>query len=346
MFFPAHKQESCISGRIKIPYDSLPAEGSARHAYLRDYFCDKDARVLRTAEGWELDLYWEGDAARHVDRALGEGLEWWTPATPREGMAFAFRRRGHVLYALYDSWTLYTWSHWIARTPSAWGKNLLILHVDDHRDVAPPRLCVTEDGYLDLITGASVSIDSPDSIHAAISSGAIGMGSFLTLLLHQMPHAEVRHLCQPPKSRTTIDYEIIPEAIPDSLLRPGANRPSIRLQPGTGTGPGRYRQTPDLAAWLDAIPTNANVLLHIDMDYFNNRYDGDSDWADRDEGLDPPLENVLEKIDELGRALDASGVVNHISDTAIAFSPGFFPAELWASAASRLEARLKKLHGD
>jgi hypothetical protein len=80
------------------------------------------------------------------------------------------------------------------------------------------------------------------------------------------------------------------------------------------------------------------------MDYFNNRYDGDSDWSTRTALHDPSLEMVLAKIDEVTAALQTSDVASQVDDIVVAFSPGFFPAEFWAAAEARLRRGLEQLH--
>ena len=87
------------------------------------------------------------------------------------------------------------------------------------------------------------------------------------------------------------------------------------------------------------------ILLHIDMDYFNNRYDGDSDWRGRTERLDPNPERICAMIDRMTAALDQYGVFERIEDVVIAYSPGFFPAELWPMADERLMANMRAHYG-
>lgn len=180
-------------------------------------------------------------------------------------------------------------------------------------------------------------------MRAAIESGALGMGSFLTPILHRVPLAEVRHLCQPPKARSTQDFTIEPVGQPDNLLDPDRIRPAVRLSPThKPPGPGRYRLTPDVNDWLDELPDRP-IVLHIDMDYFNNRYDGDTDWISRPQRFDPPLEQILLKIDEMVAALRRPGLAARLVDVVVAYSPGFFPAELWAAAADRLVLQLERM---
>ncbi|MFN0024382.1 MAG: hypothetical protein ACKVS5_10845 [Parvularculaceae bacterium] len=327
-----------------VPRERLPPSFAERHAALRDYFCDKDADATEVEDGWALSLGWPDGVERHVDPRLDEGLVWWGGGARRDTMAIARRREGRVLRALYDSWTLQSWSEWLARrgTPP---NPLTILHVDDHEDLGSPRLFGDTDNWTDAISGERVSLASPRSVEAAIESGGIGMGSFLTPFLHALPHCDVRQLRQPPKSRATIDYKVVLTTTPDTLIAPGRARPAIALAKTTeAPGPGRMRITPDLNAWLADIGPGP-ILLHIDMDYFNNRYDGDSDWESRREPFDPDADTVLKSIDAMADALNARGLIERLEDLVVAFSPGFFPAELWALADARLKNRLKALYG-
>lgn len=330
---------------LRVPLESLPDSVNERHAYLRNYFCDKDAAATLTDHGWLLHLHWSNDQARHVDPNLDSGLAWWNAQVRLDTMSEATRRDGIILHALYDTWTLFSWSQWLARRGSM-PKELVVLHVDDHRDIAPPRLFMDGEGFRDGITGAEVDLLRPETIHAAILSGAIGMGSFLTPWLHLFPSAVVRHLCQAPKAPRTLDYRFHLDVSGDDLLEPGRPRPAIRLDSTERGGDrGSYRMTPDVAVWLQGLhEVRAPVLLHIDLDYFNNRYDGDSDWSEKTGGLDPPIKNVMAKVDELFDALIVTGVGRHVEDVVIAYSPGFFPVEFWAQTSERVLAGLARLH--
>lgn len=320
---------------MRVRKDKLPANPHERAALLRDYFCDKDALLKDTGEDWQIELVWTNDAERYVDPRLTEGLEWWGTGLSYGDMAAARFRRGRVLWALYDTWTLESWSHWLARA-SGQGGNLTILHIDDHRDLGSPRIFIEPEGWRDPITGQLVDLGRPESVTRAIESGAIGMGSFLTPFLHLHPAADVRHLCQAPKCVGTKDFRFKLGSCPDDLLDLAATRPTIDLEPTSiGAGPGGYRYTDSLADWLEGI-AEGSILLHIDLDYFCNRYDGDSDALSSPKPLNPKISEIRARIIELGKAMSEAGVVDRIDDIAIAFSPGFFPAELWEEVSSEL----------
>ncbi|HEV2746369.1 MAG TPA: hypothetical protein VGW34_03615 [Allosphingosinicella sp.] len=329
---------------LKVPFDRLPEDAAERHGALRDYFCDKDAEAVRNGDGWELKLAWPGGEERHVDPKLEEGLSLWGGIELNQ-MAMAQRRSGRVLRALYDTWTLHSWSEWFAGANIASGETLTILHIDDHRDLGSPRLFQMGWQWVDPITGQVFDFDDPASVRSAIESGAVGMGSFLTPVLHRFPEADVRQLGQAPKVTGTTDYRVELTTEADNLLEPGAERPAVRLQKGVeGTGPGHYRITDDPQRWVEDVRPGP-VLLHVDMDYFNNRYDGDGDWRERAEVLDPAVNQVLAEVDRVTATLRGAGVVSRIGDAVIAFSPGFFPAELWEPADRKLQEGLEELYG-
>ena len=328
---------------IRVGRDLLPEEASSRHGRLRDYFCDKDATAVHKGDGdWMLELAWSGKAERYVDPRIGAELHDWD-GIGLDGMAMARRRSGRVLTALYDTWTLYSWSKWLASAKVAAGERVTVLHLDDHRDLGSPRIALDGDGMVDLITGRAFDVRDPALVLSACESGAVGMGSFLTPFVFAVPECDIRQLGQPPKVTETIDSILVPTTLPDDLLRPGALRQAVRLEPSAGTGPGRYRTTCDLHAWLEDIKPGP-VLLHIDMDYFNNRYDGDNDWPDRRGRHDPSLELVLDRVGEVTSAIRVAGLLPRIVDAVVAFSPGFFPAEMWRSAEQRLRQGLGELY--
>lgn len=324
---------------MQIPLDKLPLDLIERHAKLREYFGDKDARALIETDAWKLELYWSADPERYVDPRLDEGLFWWGEGVSYNTMFSAQRRHGKLLRCLYDSWTLSSWSRWLADGGGKRGPPV-ILHVDDHRDFGSPRLEMTDSGWRDLISGQPFVLSDPKSVEAAILSGAVGMGSFVTPFLHGIPGCEIRHLCQPPKTTSSLAQVLQMGTACDTLLRPTGHRPTVELQASPGNTIGSsYLVSCDLDVWLGGIEDRP-MLLHVDMDYFNNRYDGDSDWLSNEVRLDPPLDVILEKIDALSTALKNRDLIERIEDIVIAYSPGFFPAEFWKEADAKLTAGL------
>lgn len=323
-----------------VTKDYLPRNPSEWHGFLRDYFCDKDALAVEFSEGISLSLEWPVGAERHVDPLLDVGLGWWGRGVGLGSMWSARWRDGRIMTSLFDTWTLLSWSEWLARVSLESAANVVVLHVDDHRDMGSPRLLLRNEVLFDAITGANVRLDEPASVSRAIESGAIGMGSFMTPFVRELPHALVRHLCQGPKMHADVNRRVVVGCIKDTLLHPGADRLAIALESCSANCEGTYFGTSNVRSWIRDIEGRP-ALVHIDMDYFNNRYDGDSDWRLREPRLDPDLDQMFLKVDELVGALADSKAL--IEDVTIAYSPGFFPAEYWQPLDHRLRAGLARI---
>ncbi len=324
---------------MRIPRARLPQDSTVWHGFLRDYFCDKDAAATQSTDDVDLHLSWADGAERHVDPALGVGLQWWGQGVSLGSMWSAWQREDRIMTSLYDTWTLLSWCEWLARVPSGVAEQIVILHVDDHRDMGSPRLFLVNDTLVDAITHEEVRLADPSTVRRAIESGAIGMGSFMTPFLWQCPNAIVRHLCQPPKMQADVRKMFALTTAPDTLLDPEAERLEVEFVEGTADT-ANYVGTRDPETWSRNIEGRP-ALVHIDLDYFNNRYDGDSGWFDRVPRLDPDLPAMLSKIDDLIDALATSKAI--IEDVCIAYSPGFFPAEFWQPVHRHLRAGLARL---
>lgn len=324
---------------MRVPRGRLPQDPTVWHGFLRDYFCDKDAVATESSGNVHLQLSWPDEVERHVDPALEIGLRWWGRGVSLGSMWSAWWREGRIMTSLYDTWTLLSWCEWLARVPSSVTEKVVILHVDDHRDLGSPRLHLVNGELVDAITKEEVQLTNPLTVQRAIESGAIGMGSFMTPFLWQCPHATVRHLCQPPKMQADVQQILTLATAPDTLLDPDSERLAIKFVEGA-TATEDYLGTSDTAVWSRSIEGRP-ALVHIDMDYFNNRYDGDSAWQLRSPRLDPDLPTMLSKVDDLINALAASKVI--IEDVSIAYSPGFFPAEFWQPVDRYLRAGLARI---
>jgi hypothetical protein len=335
-----------------LPAGILPECAQERRAVLDAYFDDLLASVKAVPEGWEIDLNWPSSADYYVDPCIEQGLAWWKAGTD---IAEIHRQVSHThsgQLSLIDSWTLFSWSHWLAerRLRGEATNEVVILHVDDHTDLMTPRLILHEEKWRDAISGKEFDLYKPTSVLSAILNGAIGVGSFISPLVHSVPNVYLRHLSQTAPDEAPQDSSLVAKSLADTLLSIGALRPAvgiIREIVGTPNEPRRaaakhYRFTRQLDAWLGELP-DAPVLLHVDMDYFSNRYNGDSDWKARAGRHDPKLPEIMLAIDAVFKAITESGVASRIENVTVALSPGFFPAELWASSIDRMQEHLDVL---
>ena len=339
--------------KLVVPLDRLPADADQRRAVLAEYFGDLLAAAEVAEGGWTVKLSWPDFDEFFVDPLVPGQLGWWQTGLRVGDMRKAVVWSGSGQLSLDDAWTLFAWSRWLKekygedRPP----KEVAIIHVDDHRDMMSPRIAWDGVQWNDLLSGRQFSVFDPDSVRAAIMTGAIGVGSFFAPFLHQLPSVVVRHLCQSAAlAEDGMEWLLIRETAEDTIIRPGHLRPGIRrgligpeMPPqAEEVVAGRYRFTRTYERCLADLPS-CPVLLHIDLDYFNNRYDRDSDWQDRPGKLDPSESAVLAQIDEFFAVLDRFNVARQVENVTVALSPGFFPAEYWSASVERVERHLAAL---
>lgn len=329
---------------VLFEVQQLPAGEADQLEILVPYFSGKQVSVVASPETVMAELEWPATDDFYVDPRLREGLAWWQADMPLQLLPQAVVQRPRYQLSLNDSWTLYAWSNWLARQrqDGHLPQEVIVLHIDDHRDCMAPLL-FQQPGqvYQDGISRALVNVDEPATIAAAICSGAIAVGSFLTVFLHHCPRVQLRHLF-PPHRRAAAHQaggiSRVTEA--DALRGPAYQRPAVAFEAAeTGTGLA-YLPTDQLAIFLADIPPEVPVLLHVDMDYFNNRFDGDSDWPQHETIHDPPPEQVLHQVREVFTAVLATIAPSQLADITVALSPGFFPAELWQPSIAEIETIL------
>lgn len=329
---------------VNFPANQLPKHEAEQLGILVQYFSGKQVSVTAGPEAVAVELEWPTTDDFYVDPRLRQGLAWWQAAMPLEQLPQALKQRPHYQLSLNDSWTLYAWSQWLARRQRAGNlpEEIIILHIDDHRDCMAPLLFQqATPSYRDGITGEVVTLDEPTTIAAAINSGAIAVGSFLTVFLHHCPRVQLRHLFPPHRTAAAHPAGAIQRVMePDELRGADYQRPAVRFE-DTDTNTGlAYRPTDQLADLLADLPPGVPVLLHVDMDYFNNRFDGDSDWPQHETIHNPPAEQVLQQVREVFAAVLAAVAPAQLEDITVALSPGFFPAELWQPSIEEIEALL------
>ena len=340
---------------IFVERDLLPDDEQERKAFLKNYFCEITASVQERADGWSVVLSRPHQPDYYIDPDIMKGLAWWSArygAVDVSSIPFAIYKKPGLQLSLEDSWTLYDWSRWFKGHHKSIKKQqtVTLLHVDDHDDMMTPRVIVQEGKWLDPITGLAFDLLNPKSVESAINSGAIGIGSFMAPLLHLVPNVHIRHLCSTGYATDRQGPHVIrPIWVADDLLVPGSHRPALEIRPVTrsinansGADGCPYEVTDNLSHWLKDIP-NGPVLIHIDMDYFNNRFNGDSDWLEFGPKYDPSFSEVMLRIDQIFEAVRQAGIAPQIVSFSVALSPGFFPTELWPLAISRIEKYVSKL---
>lgn len=335
---------------IFLPFDALPQDKSARSQLLHEYFIGQYVSSTLIDDIWSIDLHFPEFSDYYIDPYLAEGLAWWQSGLSVSEIPFAVKKDQGFQLSLNDSWTLLAWSQWLSSVYAEKNQlpsEIVILHVDDHDDLMSPRVWNEESGWNDAITSKSLNLLEPESVSNAIRSGSIGIGSFIVPLLHSIQKVQIRHLCATGYSVVRQGcYSLMPTLVPDQFLSLKSKRLAVELHACQDLDPTKnskstYRVTADPNEWIKDLPVNIPVLLHIDMDYFNNRFNGDSDWETHKNPHDPSREEVITLIDVMFSTLYQNGAMDKICDIEVALSPGFFPAEFWKPAIERIRYHLK-----
>lgn len=330
---------------LLIEKNRLPADAQMQLSFLREYFAGLAIQTQDADKALGVQLRWPEDPSYYIDDQLKAGLLWWNEALSPQDINSQYRQNKNYQISLTDNWTLYAWSKWL-QLKQLQGpiEELIIIHIDDHTDCMAPLLKKQGHSWQDMITGHLVQIDNPATIKNAILSGSISVGSFIAPFFHHVKKIVFRHLRNGYRSTNpTVKKKLYPSLIYDDLLSPGQFRPALSLEAFGAVGQRSidYLVTDCIKELLQDLPKEPSILLHIDMDYFNNRFDGDSDWVGRKQILNPTLEQVLSQVSTTFTQLWSIINKSRVEDITIALSPGFFPAEYWSASVELLHKHLK-----
>jgi hypothetical protein len=331
--------------RFELPASLLPEDSDKRYELLHSYFCDQRGKSYKDGDIWIVDTYWPDSPDYYVDPSILAGIAWWDRNLLLELIHKEVRQMPGWQLSLNDSWTLYSWSNWLAKKKQP-PEEIAILHVDYHNDLMSPRISKSPTSFVDILTDSEFDLMSPDSVRRSILSGAIGVGSFMMPLLHTIKKVHLSHLCDGPLTSKTAHVNALTKGWQkDSLLALGEMRPNVSfgtVDAGINNEHISFRITDNFKYWLEGIP-DVPVLLHIDMDYFNCRYDGDSDWSNHPPRHDPDYSSISKKMEKLFEALNEFSGKREIVDISVALSPGFFPVEYWEDSIAKLSTLISSM---
>jgi len=293
---------------------------------VHDYFPDHLLDVHETSSHCHLGLQ---RSNYDYCEDLGGGLRW---LDINVGDIRDFHVSGAQSFlCLLESWIPYGWSIFLANNQNR-ASRAAVVHLDDHTDMMSPKIGLYGEDWKDMLTHSAIDMCSPKTMKQAVLSGAITLGSMMTPLLHHLDQVDVFHLAYGGSAasmrldRTTID---------DDLLEPGRQRMAVdisnSIDPTRHDGC-RYLRTPEISEIAKAIPKTADILLHIDMDYFNNRYNGSDEWKDHPARHDKPLRLQKEEMARICESFVGAGLVERVRHVSIGISPSFYPSEFWEDA--------------
>jgi hypothetical protein len=331
---------------LRIPQNALPENPDKRRNTVEEYFPDQLPSLCDLGNEYEVVLERPSSpyGSYSCDRDLSKGLQWWRPGTRVRDMPLEYRPLKGGLLALEEQWIPLSWSlafQQMKKIP----KELVLLHLDDHQDMMSPRIGTRLDGTLvDYITGDAIDFLDSESVKSAIISGAIGKGSILTPLIWAVEKIHVRHLCV--KQHPNITYHLEKIGWADKVLFEYPNRLGLNFSDTHWDllkEKSNYVVTDEIRVWLRDLPSDVPIFLHFDLDYFNNRFDGSSDWeTDPHRNHDIRFSQQQRSLQSVFSALKKEKLIARIMDTSIGISPGFYPSEYWEPMVSHLILEGKK----
>jgi hypothetical protein len=170
---------------------------------------------------------------------------------------------------------------------------------------------------------------------AAIYSGAVNIGNFITPFFYSGSNIHVRHINNSAESdelcyvsREACRYDLIPDQQFASISKSTSHRPD---------SVGTYLAGSNAERVLDGAP-RAWTLIHIDLDYFVNDFDG----ASRGDNYIPDAMLRTEAREKMDRFFRALCKLNPTVDRwLIATSPGFCSAYHWQWLLSEIERNIR-----
>lgn len=318
----------------------LPATHQERQLLLQRYFQRQDIQLSETPDGWQVQADWTPNAAYYIDPQLQTGLALWPSKMSTVGIPLAVTQDQGFLLALNDCWSLFAWSLQVADKPNQ-PKHINLLHLDSHTDLNSPRLCLgKQDQWQDMLTGDAFNLEDPMSVVNAIKSGAIGIGSFICPLIACGMSVDLYHLSPAQHFRYAPDrYDLSLELERNDPLFSDAVRPVLKV--GNAHASSSYTLSDNMSEICAELDTRYPTFLHIDLDYFNNRFDGRPDWQGKTQRHDPGIAEVLERVDLVFGELALNNI--KLVDISIGISPGFFPAEYWHATLQRIRHHVTAL---
>ena len=305
----------------------LPDNKMLRRKLLDEYFpCNLIPFEELINNQWRIRTFIPNDFSYYIDPQLRKSLENWPEFVNLESLGSYWRFYKNGMISFNDSWSLFYWSllfKWLDSQGIPTTK-FTLLHIDDHVDMASPLLISQESSFECIFSHREVNFSNPESIQQALERKSIDIGSFITPLIHAIDFGHVFHwrlAHQGPSLHKTLSRA----TQIDTLLAPDKKRPSITFDKEK---PANYKFSvastlPDLH---DITHGSSFLLLHIDCDAFNNRYNGDANWNPLRASIDLNLDQIKPKIHHLLEQVSRLKIPVFMN---VALSPGFFPSEYW-----------------
>lgn len=318
---------------IRISKSKLPSNSADALEFIYDYFNGFDIDCTELSEYYQLSI--RPNLYTYCED-LTQGLNFLGIAENEISQYCVIN--DNMALCLSENWLPYAFAKMRERDNAKFEKCFFI-HIDDHSDLMSPFVDKKDHCYFNMITNEQVDFRNSESLKHAILSGSITIGSMLSAIVYSLSQVYIFHLKQnAPRNECWIRKTTIKDCM---FL---ANRLSVSLdQRKTLEHQGNYFCTSDFSEIKAKIPKNIPCVLHVDMDYFNNRYNASTDWNNCDNIHNPSWSKQKEKIDEIIRYVKTIQSITEIKYVLLGVSPSFYPVEYWNVGLTYLVTELKKI---
>lgn len=313
-----------MKNKLTINKSAILPIMNGEHDFLHSYFSNHDISVVENGSHIEIQLK-RKDFLYCED--VSRGLEWLN-ITPKKVSDYYIEGE-KSFFTLLESWVTYGIGRYLQRSKHT---HITIIHFDDHQDLMSPYIGFHGGKQVDLLTQKKYDFSDLNSVKQAIYSGAITLGSMLTPIICAHNSVDVFHVCNR-SSNFSCPLHIC--GVEDDILFPQSSRLELNFN-SKEESTRNYTRLSDVEELPSLDKFNSTVLLHFDMDYFNNRYNGSTDWNDFPKTKDHPLADQFDQIEKICAHLQSSGLSKLIKHTSIGVSPSFYPVEYWEKGICKL----------
>ncbi|WP_322923887.1 hypothetical protein [Paenibacillus campi] len=204
-----------------------------------------------------------------------------------------------------------------------------IVHIDDHSDLMAPLLYRQGDGFYTSLFEGEIKITDINHMEKCIERGVFGIGSYLSAFILMTEPGFIYHIKQSSAFISSTTYSLYPRIKSQHIGGYSLKQTFLdKKDRHEGDALWKYKQTNNFE---DVEETVGNVWLDIDLDYFSNRYDRDTDWKNKNT-LNPNRAEMIALMQHTLLKITTSHWIKQVQFVSISYSPGFFPSEYFKEA--------------
>jgi len=305
---------------LYISKKKLPLSSNEAIEFIYDYFNEFELECRELDDCFQVEL---GANQYTYCEDISKGLEFLN-ISDEDVKDFCIVDENAAL-CLSENWLPFAFAKFIAESDEE-ETELTILHIDDHRDLMQPYLSCQNGRYIDMISGEAIELSDYSSVKKAVESGAITIGSMLTPMVYAIQQVDIFHI------KENVNYKacgIKKMCVPDNLIHDSYNRITVQTDE-LECGIGKYHLTSEWDDVVSRLDRGRPCLLHIDMDYFNNRYNASTSWMENQNRHDPSFSEQIGMMNKLFDGIKKVMELVEIKYVLIGISPSFYPVEYWS----------------